>query len=75
MTKSLLWSMAALAALALPGCAEDAQTTQRGIDQDITATHRAGAPTIDNLGLNFLPWHLNGAPFLPGQAGSSSVSQ
>lgn len=62
MTKSLLWSIAALAALALAGCAEDSQTTERGIDQDITATHDAGAPTLENLGPSFLPWRLNMAP-------------
>jgi hypothetical protein len=54
--------MAALAALALAGCAEDSQTTQRGIDQDITATHDAGAPTAQNFGQSFLPWRLNMAP-------------
>jgi hypothetical protein len=62
MTKSLLLSVAALATLALAACAEDGQTTERGIDQDITATHGAGAPTIDNLGQSFLPWRINMAP-------------
>jgi predicted small secreted protein len=62
MTKSLLWSVAVLAALALAACSEDAQTTERGIDQDITATHDAGAPTVHNLGQSFAPWRLNMAP-------------
>ena len=61
MTKFLLRGAAALAALALVACAfEDAQTDQRGIDQDITATHDAGAPTLNNIGQrDFAPWHLN----------------
>jgi ABC-type glycerol-3-phosphate transport system substrate-binding protein len=64
MTKSLLRSIAVLAALALAACAaEDAQTDQRGIDQDITATHDAGAPTLNNIGQSiFAPWRLNMAP-------------
>jgi hypothetical protein len=52
----------ALVALALAACAEDAQTTQRGIDQDITATHDAGAPTVENLGQSFAPWRLSMQP-------------
>jgi len=62
MTRTLVWSVVALAVLALGACAEDSQTTERGIDQDITATHRAGAPTIDNLGQNFAPWRFNMTP-------------
>jgi hypothetical protein len=61
MTKFLLRGAAALAALALVACAaEDAQTNERGIDQDILATHDAGAPTLNNLGQrDFAPWRLN----------------
>ena len=63
MTKALVWSVVALSVLALGACSEDAQTTQRGIDQDITATHDAGAPTLSNIGQNnFAPWRLNMAP-------------
>lgn len=63
MMKSLLLSVAALGALALVACTDDSQTTQRGIDQDITATHDAGAPTLSNIGQNnFAPWRLNMAP-------------
>ena len=64
MTRSLIRSMAVLAALTLGACAfEDAQTNERGIDQDITATHDAGAPTLNNIGQsNFAPWRLNMAP-------------
>jgi hypothetical protein len=64
MTQSLLRSIAVLAALALAACTgEDAQTDQRGIDKDITATHDAGAPTLNNIGQNnFAPWRLNMAP-------------
>ena len=64
MTRSLIRSMVVLAALALGACAaEDAQTTERGIDQDITATHDAGAPTAANIGQrDFAPWRLNMKP-------------
>ncbi len=64
MTRSLFRSMVVLAALALAGCAgEDTQTDQRGIDQDITATHDAGAPTARNIGQrDFAPWRLNMGP-------------
>ncbi len=64
MTKSLLRSFIALAALALAACAaEDTQTNERGIDQDITATHDAGAPTVSNIGQrDFAPWRLNMHP-------------
>lgn len=64
MTKSLLRSAIVLATLALGACtAEDTQTDQRGIDQDITATHDAGAPTISNIGQrDFAPWRVNMAP-------------
>ncbi|HKX10433.1 MAG TPA: hypothetical protein VJN67_19695 [Stellaceae bacterium] len=64
MTRSLIRSMAVLAALALGACsAEDAQTNERGIDQDITAAHDAGAPTLSNIGQrDYAPWRLNMAP-------------
>lgn len=64
MTKSLLRGMLLVTALALGGCAdEDAQTNQRGIDQDITATHDAGAPTSVNIGQrDYAPWRLNMKP-------------
>jgi hypothetical protein len=64
MTKSLLSILVAVAALALAACAaEDGQTTERGIDQDITATHDAGASTLNNIGQrDFAPWRLNMAP-------------
>jgi hypothetical protein len=63
MTRSLLRSIVVLAALALAACAgEDTQTNERGIDQDITATHDAGAPTPANIGLNYAPWRLNMKP-------------
>ena len=64
MTKYLLRSIVGLAALALAACAaEDAQTDERGIDQDITATHEAGAPTLSNIGQhNFAPWRLTMTP-------------
>ena len=60
MTKSLVWSVAILAALALGACAgEDTQTTERGIDQDITVSHQPGSATLDNLGQNgFAPWRF-----------------
>ena len=64
MNKSLRFSTIVLAALALGACAfEDAQTTERGIDQDITATHDAGAPTAMNIGQrDFAPWRMNMKP-------------
>lgn len=61
-TNPLLQSLVALAALALAACAKDAPTTQRDIDQDISASHDAGAPTIDNLGDSFAPWRLDMQP-------------
>ncbi len=64
MTRSLFRSMVVIAALALAACAaEDSQTDQRAIDQDITATHDAGAPTPSNIGQrDFAPWRLNMGP-------------
>jgi len=64
MTRSLLRSMVVLSALALGGCAgEDTQTNERGIDQDIMATHDAGAPTPANIGQrDYAPWRLNMQP-------------
>jgi ABC-type glycerol-3-phosphate transport system substrate-binding protein len=64
MTKSLLRSVVVASALALAACAgEDTQTNQRGIDQDITATHDAGAPTLSNIGQrDFAPWRFNMKP-------------
>ncbi len=64
MTRSLIRSMVVLTALALGACAgEDAQTNQRGIDQDITAAHDAGAPTMSNIGQrDYAPWRLNMKP-------------
>ena len=64
MTRSLIRSMIVLAAMTLGACAgEDAQTNQRGIDQDITAAHDAGAPTLSNIGQrDYAPWRLNMAP-------------
>jgi hypothetical protein len=63
-TRSLLPCVALVAALMLAACAgEDTQTTQQGIDQDITATHDAGAPTSRNIGLgDFAPWRLSMTP-------------
>jgi ABC-type glycerol-3-phosphate transport system substrate-binding protein len=62
MTKTLLRSLVAAAALALAACAaEDAQTDERGIDQDITATHDAGAPTLSNISQHD-SWRLNLQP-------------
>jgi hypothetical protein len=61
-TNPLLRSLVSLAALALAACAEDARTTQRGIDQDISASYDDGAPTIDNLGQRFAPWRLDMQP-------------
>jgi hypothetical protein len=63
-TKPLLRSLVAIAALALTACAaEDTQTDERGIDQDIIATHDAGAPTMSNIGQrDFAPWRLNMQP-------------
>src|SRR5438552_15008192 len=60
MTKSLVWSVAILAALALGACAgEDPQTTERGIDQDITVSHQPGRAALDNVRQNgFAPWHF-----------------
>lgn len=74
MTKSLLLSVAALAALALAACAEDTQTTERSIDQDITATHYAGAAVLDNVGPRGVAPQRGVVP-PPGQTWSSSVSQ
>jgi nitrous oxide reductase accessory protein NosL len=74
MTKSLLLSVAALAALAVAACAEDGQTTERGIDQDITATHYAGAAVLDNVGPRAVARQRGAVP-PPGQTWSSSVSQ
>ena len=64
MTRFLLRGMVAVGMLALGGCAGDeGQTTERGIDQDITATHDAGGPTARNIGQrDFAPWRLNMAP-------------
>ena len=64
MTRSLMRSMVVFVALTLGACAfEDAQTNERGIDQDITAAHDAGAPTMSNIGQrNSAPWRLNMAP-------------
>jgi len=63
MTGSLFRSIIVVSVLALAGCAgEDTQTNERGIDQDITATHDAGAPTPANIGLNYAPWRLNMKP-------------
>jgi hypothetical protein len=62
-TKPVLRSLIAMAAFALAACAaEDTQTGERGIDQDISASHDAGAPTIDNLGQSFAPWRLDMQP-------------
>jgi len=62
-TKPLPLCLIALAALALAACtAENAQTTERGIDQDIAATHDASAPTISNLGKRDAPWRLDMGP-------------
>ena len=58
--KSLVWSVAIVAALTLGACAgEDTQTTERGIDQDITVSHQPGSATLDNLGQSGIaPWHF-----------------
>src|SRR5262249_17235133 len=59
MTKSLLLSVVALAAVALAGCAEDTQTTQRDIDHDITVSHAAGSASLDDIGQDrFAPWRF-----------------
>jgi|GEM_PF-3027987 outer membrane biogenesis lipoprotein LolB len=60
MTKPLLVSLAAVAMLALGACvAEDSQTTQNDIDQDITVSHQPGSATLDNLGQGgFAPWRF-----------------
>ena len=60
MAKSLVWSVAIVAALTLGACAgEDTQTTERGIDQDITVSHQPGSATLDNLGQSGIaPWHF-----------------
>jgi len=64
MTRSLIRSIVLLSGLALAACAgEDTQTNERGIDQDITATHDAGAPTSANIGQrDYAPWRLNMQP-------------
>ena len=74
MTKSLLLSITALAGLALAACTGDGQTTQRGIDQDITVTHYAGAAVLDNVGPRAVVGQ-RGDVLPPGQTWSSSVSQ
>ena len=74
MTKSLLLSVVALAALALAACAEDTQTTERSIDQDITVTHYAGAAVLDNVGPRGVASQRGAVP-PPGRTLSSSVSQ
>ena len=62
-TKPLPLCLIALVALALAACTtEDAQTNERGIDQDISATHDASAPTISNLGERDAPWRLGMYP-------------
>lgn len=62
-TRPLLLSLFALVASGLCACAsEDAQTGERGIDQDIIATHDAGAPTMNNIGQRNAPWRLNMYP-------------
>jgi hypothetical protein len=43
-------------------CSGDTQTVQRDIDQDIIATHDAGAATMSNIGRQFSPWHTNLSP-------------
>ena len=64
MTKSVSRTVVGLVALTLAACAgEDTQTNQRAIDQDITATHDAGSPTLNNIGQrDFAPWRFNMAP-------------
>src|SRR5579864_1167736 len=61
MTRFLLRGMVVIGTLMLAACAsDDAQTTERGIDQDIIATHDAGGPTARNIGQrDFAPWRLD----------------
>ena len=62
MTRTPYQALAAFALLALAACGatdEASQAGERGIDQDITATHDAGAPTLNNMALGeFAPWRL-----------------
>lgn len=62
MTRTPYQALAALALLALAACGasgEASQAGERGIDQDIAATHDAGAPTLNNMALGqFAPWRL-----------------
>ena len=50
MSRSMLAICAAAALLGLAACADTDDIPQRGIDQDISATHDSGAPTVRNLG-------------------------
>jgi hypothetical protein len=74
MTKSLFMSVAAVAALVLGACSDEGQTTQRSLDQDITATHAAGAAVLDNVGPRAVVGQ-RGDVLPPGYTWSSSVSQ
>jgi len=50
-------SLAALALLALGACADTDTVPRVGIDQDISATHRADGPTVFGLGQqSAAPW-------------------
>lgn len=50
MSRSILAIGAVAALLGLAACADTDDIPQRGIDQDISATHDAGAATVRNLG-------------------------
>jgi hypothetical protein len=62
MVKFLLRGLISLCVLVLAACAaENAQTGERGIDQDIASTHGSGS-TLDNIGNQFAPWRLYTLP-------------
>jgi hypothetical protein len=71
MTNMILRSLAVGAVLALAACgdappdqlAKNGPSGQNAIDQDITATHDNGAPTLGNQSLGeAAPWRLQQRP-------------
>jgi len=64
MSRMPLRGLAVLAVLALAACSEEppqlakyGPSGENAIDQDITATHDDGAPTLNNQ-MNAAPWRL-----------------
>ncbi len=51
MARAVRSGLVLIALLSLGGCVDSDGVLSRGIDQDITVTHDAGAPTVRNLSL------------------------